>query len=47
MSSTAIRCPKCGEVCESCAVEKKERFSSSYSCKNCGAKINVTVVGIY
>ena len=37
----SFNCPKCGEVCFDCAVEKKGLLSSGYYCKNCGSKINL------
>jgi hypothetical protein len=34
-------CPRCGEICYSCAEEKKSLFGSSKVCKNCGSKVDM------
>jgi predicted RNA-binding Zn-ribbon protein involved in translation (DUF1610 family) len=40
----SFRCPRCGEICFDCAVEKKGFLSKGFFCKNCGSKVDLNVV---
>ncbi len=37
----SFNCPKCGDICRDCAVEKKSWIASGHYCKNCGSKVNL------
>lgn len=38
----SFHCPRCGQVCRDCVMEKKQVFGGNiYACKNCGSQVKL------